>query len=91
MASESARIRPMPKSLLARQSSRQGRRGRPRRDSPGRRGVSDDILEINGWTIYAHPLFLDQLEAMIEIVEKARKKDPKKYRKKRGTTSSRPS
>jgi toxin YhaV len=53
--------------------------------------VSDDILEINGWTIYAHPLFLDQLEAMIEIVEKARKKDPKKYRKKRGTTSSRPS
>lgn len=47
--------------------------------------MSDGILEINGWTIYAHPLFLDQLEAMIETVEKARKKDPTKYKKKRGT------
>jgi len=28
--------------------------------------VNDDTLQINGWTIYAHPLFLDQLEAMIE-------------------------
>jgi toxin YhaV len=45
--------------------------------------VNDDTLEINGWTIYAHPLFLDQLEAMIEAVEKARKKDPKGYKKKR--------
>jgi toxin YhaV len=45
--------------------------------------VSDDILEINGWTIYAHPLFLDQLEAMIRAVEKARKKDPQGYKKKR--------
>jgi len=45
--------------------------------------VSDDTLEINGWTIYAHPLFLDQLEMMIQAVEKARKKDPKGYKKKR--------
>ena len=45
--------------------------------------MSDDTLEINGWTIYAHPLFLDQLEAMIAAVEKARKKDPKGYKKKR--------
>ena len=45
--------------------------------------MSEEIVEINGWTIYAHPLFLDQLEAMIEAVEKARKKDPKKYKKKR--------
>lgn len=45
--------------------------------------MNDDTLEIKGWTIYAHPLFLDQLEAMIEAVEKARKKDPKGYRKKR--------
>lgn len=36
--------------------------------------MSDDTY--NGWTIYAHPLFLDQLEAMIAAVEKARKKDP---------------
>ena len=45
--------------------------------------MSDDTFEINGWTIYAHPLFLDQLEVMIEAVEKARKKDPKGYKKKR--------
>jgi toxin YhaV len=45
--------------------------------------VSDDTFEINGWTIYAHPLSLDQLEVMIQAVEKARKKDPKGYKKKR--------
>ncbi len=45
--------------------------------------MSDEILRINGWTIYAHPLFLDQLEAMIEAVEKARQRDPKGYKKKR--------
>lgn len=45
--------------------------------------MSEDTLEVNGWTIYAHPLFLDRLEAMITAVEKARKKDPKGYKKKR--------
>jgi toxin YhaV len=45
--------------------------------------VSDHPIEINGWTIYAHPLFLDQLEALVDAVEKARKKDPKNYKKKR--------
>jgi len=43
--------------------------------------VSDDTIEINGWKIYAHSLFLDQLEAMIEKIERARKKDPKDYKK----------
>jgi toxin YhaV len=47
--------------------------------------VSDDAIQINGWTIYAHPLFLDQLEAMIETVEKARKKDPAGYKRKHAT------
>ena len=47
--------------------------------------MSDDTFEINGWTIYAHPLFLDQLEAMIGAVEKARKQDPQGYKKKRAT------
>lgn len=47
--------------------------------------MNDDILEINGWIVYAHPLFLDQLEVMIEAVEKARKKDLKGYKKKRST------
>jgi toxin YhaV len=45
--------------------------------------VSDDALEINGWTIYAHPLFLDQLEAMIGSAEQARGKDPRGYKNKR--------
>ena len=45
--------------------------------------MNDDTLQINGLTIYAHPLFLDQLEAMIEAVEMARKNDPKGYKKKR--------
>jgi toxin YhaV len=36
--------------------------------------VSDDTLAINGWTVYAHPLFLAQLEALIGSVENARKK-----------------
>lgn len=45
--------------------------------------MTDQTIEINGWAIYAYPLFLDQLEAMIEAVERARKKDPKGYKKKR--------
>ena len=45
--------------------------------------MSGDTFEVNGWTIYAHPLFLNQLEAMIAAVEKARKKDPTGYKKKR--------
>ncbi len=45
--------------------------------------MSDEILKINGWTIYAHPLFLEQLEAMIETVEKARQRDPKGYKRRR--------
>lgn len=47
--------------------------------------MSEDTLKINGWTLYAHPLFLDQLETMIGAVEKARKKDPRGYKKKRVT------
>jgi toxin YhaV len=35
--------------------------------------------EINGWRIYAHPLFLDQLEALITEVETLRRKDPQGY------------
>jgi toxin YhaV len=39
-------------------------------------------LVINGWTIFVHPLFLDQLEALIAKVDEAKKKDPTNYRKK---------
>jgi toxin YhaV len=34
---------------------------------------------INGWTIYAHPLFLDQLEALIVELEALRAKDLQGY------------
>ena len=40
-------------------------------------------VEVNGWSIYAHPLFLNQLDALIGQVEKAKKKDPAGYKKKR--------
>jgi toxin YhaV len=40
--------------------------------------VSDDTLEINGWTIYAHPLFLGQLEAMIGSAQRARRQRPQR-------------
>ncbi len=36
-------------------------------------------LAVNGWTIFAHPLFLDQLEAVIKQVEAQRQKDPVGY------------
>ena len=34
---------------------------------------------VNGWTLYAHPLFLDQLERLTETVERAAKKNPNGY------------
>ncbi len=34
---------------------------------------------VNGWTLYAHPLFLGQLERLTEAVAKKAKKDPEGY------------
>ena len=34
---------------------------------------------IHGWTLYAHPLFSDQLDRLTAAVEKAKRKDPKTY------------
>ena len=31
---------------------------------------------VNGWTLYAHPLFLDQLERLTNAIERAAKKNP---------------
>ena len=45
--------------------------------------MSEAPLEINGWSIYAHPPFLDQLERLVGEVEKARERDPAGYKKKR--------
>ncbi len=37
------------------------------------------MTTVNGWTLYAHPLFLDQLEKLTSAVEKAKAKNPKTY------------
>jgi len=42
-------------------------------------------LVVNGWSIYAHPVFLDQLEELIEEVETRKARDPKTWRKKNCT------
>jgi toxin YhaV len=42
-------------------------------------------LVINGWTIYAHPLFLQQVQALREQVEALKKKDPDGCEKKNAT------
>lgn len=39
-------------------------------------------LQINGWRIYAHPLFLNQLNTLINEVETLHHKDPQGYRSK---------
>jgi toxin YhaV len=39
-------------------------------------------LVVNGWTIFAHPLFLDQVETLIRQVEALKKKDAVGYVKK---------
>lgn len=42
-------------------------------------------LVVNGWSIYAHPVFLDQLEGLIEEVEARKARDPKAWQKKNCT------
>jgi len=42
-------------------------------------------LVINGWTIFAHPLFLDTLEALTVQVAKLQQKDPIGYINKNAT------
>ncbi len=42
-------------------------------------------LVLRGWTIFAHPLFLDQLESLIRQVESLKQKDSAGYTKKNAT------
>ena len=39
-------------------------------------------LVVNGWTLFAHPLFMGQVETLIRQVSELRRKDPNGYRKK---------
>ena len=43
---------------------------------------SSSPLIINGWKVFAHPLFLDQIEKAVEKVKKSQKKHPKDYQNK---------
>ena len=44
--------------------------------------IDPSPLVINGWQVYAHPLFLDQLDALVTEVEALKQKDPAGYVKK---------
>lgn len=39
-------------------------------------------LLVHGWTVFAHPLFLDQLDSLIQQVDALKQKDPIGYGKK---------
>jgi toxin YhaV len=45
----------------------------------------DRSIVINGWRIFAHPLFIDQLENLLIQVETLRQKHPEDYQKKKAT------
>src|SRR5260370_34429633 len=40
------------------------------------------VITVNGWSIYAHPLFIDEFEALLQEVERLRAADPIGYREK---------
>lgn len=42
-------------------------------------------IVVNGWSVFAHPLFIDQLEALILEVEALRRKDPEHFGRKNAT------
>jgi len=42
-------------------------------------------LAVNGWTLFAHPLFLDQVEALVARVEGLRARDSVGYTRKNAT------
>ena len=42
-------------------------------------------IVFNGWSIYAHPIFLDQLDGLIKEVEERKRRDPKTWQKKNCT------
>jgi len=46
---------------------------------------ADPPLVIKGWSIFAHPLFLDSLESLVAQVERLRTKNPKGYTVKNST------
>lgn len=45
----------------------------------------EPALTVNGWTLYAHPLFLQTLEELIAEVDALRQRDPEGYLRKNAT------
>jgi toxin YhaV len=45
------------------------------------KGLSEPLI-IHGWTVFAHPLFLEQIAALTQQVETFKQKDPAGYKKK---------
>lgn len=45
----------------------------------------DRQLVINSWSIFAHPLFLNQVEQLLRQVEQLRQKHPQDYKQKNAT------
>lgn len=43
------------------------------------------VVEVNGWRIFAHPVFIEQFEALVQEVERLRNADPEGYREKKKT------
>ena len=48
-------------------------------------GAADPPLVIKGWSVFAHPQFLDTFESLVAQVERLRVKDPKRYTAKNAT------
>ena len=46
------------------------------------RAAQAPSLVVHGWTVFAHPLFLAQIEMLAQQVEALRQKDPGGYAKK---------
>lgn len=42
-------------------------------------------ITINGWSLFEHPIFHEQIETLIKEVEELRNKDPISYKKKNST------
>ncbi len=56
----------------------------------GRAGASRPLI-VNGWTRFAHPIFLDRIDALIAPLDALDRKDPAGYTKKDPPSNRRPS
>src|SRR5712691_3597277 len=50
--------------------SKRGPKGKPKESaSVPKKPEADFLIQVNGWTLYFHPLFLDQLENLVQAAE----------------------